>query len=122
VDFMSPRPGRSVKVTGTWLRRSPARRGREAVPYRDNILTMHLVDLQGEGGACCVGDQALVYGWGMRDNRLTGFADLRPGDTVSLPDRAWEAVEGEYGSYRRTPLDDEMLELEITKLGETANR
>lgn len=107
--------GESVQVSGVVaaISRSP-RPG--AVPYRDNILTMHLVDLQGKGRELA-SDQALVYGWGMRDNRLTGLAFLRPGDTVSLALTGWEAVEGEYGSYRRTPLDDEMMELEIPNWG-----
>jgi hypothetical protein len=30
---------------------------------------------------------------------------------------AWEEVEGEYGSYRRSPLDDEMMELELPNWG-----
>lgn len=87
-----------------------------AVPYRDNILTLHLVDLEGEQGRLDAG-QALVYAWGMRDNRLTGLAHLRPGDTVRLVLENWEAVEGEYGSYRRTALDDELLELELPNWG-----
>ena len=53
----------------------------------------------------------------MRDNRLTGLANLRPGDTVTLALTGWDAVEGEYGSYRRTALDDEMMELEIPNWG-----
>jgi hypothetical protein len=87
-----------------------------AVPYRDNIITLHLIDLQGENGKLAA-DQALVYCWGMRDNELTGLAALRPGDTVSLALTGWEEVEGEYGSYRRTPLDDEMMELETPNWG-----
>jgi alginate O-acetyltransferase complex protein AlgJ len=118
-DFYVAPSGESVTVTGvvSAVSRSP-RPG--AVPYRDNILTLHLIDLHGENGKPAAG-QALVYGWGMRDNQLTGLAALRPGDTVSLALTGWEAVEGEYGSYRRTPLDDEMMELEIPNWGNVIN-
>ncbi len=87
-----------------------------AVPYRENILTMHLVDLTGEGIADN-SDQALVYGWGMRDNRLTELAALRIGDTATFTLQAWDDVEQDYGSYRRSPLDDEMMELELPNWG-----
>ena len=114
-DFLVVQNGEELEVAGVVaaVSRSP-RPG--AVPYRDNILTMHLVDLEGENGRLAA-EQALVYAWGMRDNRLTGLAGLRPGDTVRLLLTGWEAVEGEYGSYRRTALDDEMMELELPNWG-----
>lgn len=87
-----------------------------SVPYRDNIITLHLVDLKGEK-VDFAADQALVYGFGMRDNKLTDMASLRPGDRVNISLSAWEEVEGEYGSYRRSPLDDEMMELELPNWG-----
>ncbi len=107
--------GESIRVTGVVgaISRS-ARPG--SVPYRDNILTLHLVDLQGLD-LQLPADQALVYSWGMRDNQLTKLAALRPGDSVSLSLTPWEAVEGEFGSYRRTSLDDQMLELESANWG-----
>jgi hypothetical protein len=87
-----------------------------SVPYRDNLVTMHLLDLRADGRQL-ESDQALVYGWGMRDNQLTEMAAIRPGDTVSLTLSSWEDVETEFGSYRRTPLDDEMMELELPNWG-----
>lgn len=87
-----------------------------SVPYRDNIITLHLVDLKGEN-VDFAADQALVYGFGMRDNKLTDMANLRPGDRVEISLSAWEKVEGEYGSYRRSSLDDEMMELELPNWG-----
>ena len=88
-----------------------------SVPYRDNILTVHLVDIEGntlEGNS----GQAVVYGMGMHDNQLTRLATLRPGDVASFTISSWEQVETEYGSYRRTMLEDEMLELELPNWGE----
>jgi alginate O-acetyltransferase complex protein AlgJ len=107
--------GEKVRVTGVVgaISRS-ARPG--AVPYRDNLVTLHLVDMQGLDRQLSA-DQALVYGWGMRDNQLTRLAALRPGDSVTLTLTPWEEVEGEFGSYRRTPLDDQMMELELPNWG-----
>ncbi len=113
--FFVPPAGQTTRIKGVVesISRS-ARPG--SVPYRDNILTLHLVDLQGLDGQLHTA-QALVYGWGMRDNQLTKLATLRPGDSVSLSLTPWEAVEGEFGSYRRTPLDDQSLELELPNWG-----
>ncbi len=112
--FVSPL-GEKIRVNGVVgaISRS-ARPG--SVPYRDNILTMHLVDVQGFDRKLQA-EQALVYGWGMRDNQLTRLAALRPGDAVSMTLASWEEVEGEFGSFRRTPLDDEMVELELPNWG-----
>jgi hypothetical protein len=116
--FVAP-AGATLRVSGVVaaISRSPKP---GAVPYRDNILTMHLVDLHGEGPELHA-RQALVYGWGMRDNKLTGLAALRPGDSVALTLQSWEAVEGEFGSYRRAPLDDQAIELEVPNWGEASN-
>ena len=112
--FVAP-SGESTRVTGVVAAISrSARPG--SVPYRDNILTLHLVDLQGLDLRLPAA-QALIYSWGMRDNQLTKVAALRPGDSVSLSLTPWEAVEGEFGSYRRTPLDDQILELESANWG-----
>lgn len=87
-----------------------------SVPYRDNVLTIHLVDLKDQTGSL-ESDQALVYGLGMDDNKLTELANLRSGDLVKMSLSSWDEVEGEYGSFRRSPLDDEMMELELPNWG-----
>ena len=118
VYFVAP-PGAAVTVSATIAAISPSARP-GTVPYRDAVLTMHLVDLEtAEGKTAAV--QAVVYGWGMRDNVLTPLAAQRPGDRVTLRLQPWEEVEGEYGSYRRTPLDDDLLELEIPNWGEMSD-
>ena len=58
-----------------------------------------------------------MYGWGMRDNSLSTLAAVRPGDSLSLQLSSWEEVEPKYGGYRRTALEDEMLELELPNWG-----
>jgi alginate O-acetyltransferase complex protein AlgJ len=113
--FYTAPVGSTKRVTGTVaaISRSP-RPG--TVPYRDNLLTLHLVDVREVAGEAAAA-QALVYGWGMRDNQLTALAALRPGDLATFDLAAWEAVESEYGSYRRTALDEEALELETPNWG-----
>lgn len=87
-----------------------------SVPYRDNILTLHLVDIKTKKDGL-EGEQAVVYGFGMKDNELTDLAGVRPGDQISIRLSSWDDVEGDYGSYRRSPLDDEMMELELPNWG-----
>lgn len=114
-EFFSLAPGERAEVQAVIaeISRSP-RPG--TIPYRDNIVTMHIVDLQGDK-VTENKNQALVYGFGMRDNMMTPLASLRPGDRVSLRLSSWEEKETEYGSYRRTSLDDEMTELELPNWG-----
>lgn len=114
-DFFTVSAGAEQRVTGILesVSRSP-RPG--TVPYRDNIVTMHLVDIVAEDGEAP--GQALVYGFGMRDNVMTPLGNLRPGAKISLVLSRWEDREMEYGSYRRSPLDDEMMELELPNWGE----
>ncbi|MFW2365302.1 MAG: alginate O-acetyltransferase AlgX-related protein [Desulforhopalus sp.] len=113
--FLVAEPGEILEVHG--LVKSISQSPRPgSVPYRDNLVTIHLVDLQ-SAGEPLASDQALVYGWGMQDNKLSDLSGVRPGDNLSILLSSWEEVEGEYGSYRRTPLDDEMLELELPNWG-----
>ncbi len=114
-SFFAAELGQTIQLQATIgaISRSP-RPG--SVPYRDNVLTLHLADLKGKD-VNIEADQALVYGLGMKDNVLTDLANLRPGDQVSMTLTAWDEVEGEYGSFRRSPLDDEMMELELPSWG-----
>ena len=114
--FFVSNPGEKISVTGLVSSISISPKP-GSVPYTDNIVTMHLVDIDVEGQEMEL-RQALVYGWGMRDNRLTDLATVRSGDKISLTLSLWEDVEGEYGGFRRTPLADEMLELEFPNWGE----
>mgnify|MGYP001311042357 CR=1 FL=1 len=114
-DFYQVEAGQKEVVVATVAAISrSARPG--SVPYRDNILTLQLVDVDGENGTSH--GQAIVYGWGMQDNVLTALARVRPGDRVKMTLTSWDAVESQFGGYRRSPLDDEMLELESPNWGE----
>jgi len=115
-DFFVPEPGASLKVQGivAAVSRSPQP---GTVPYKDNIITLHLVDLTDIKSGRNYG-QALVYCWGMRDNNLTRFARLRAGEEVMMNLVDWDSVSSEFSSYRRSTLDDEMLELELPVWGE----
>jgi len=115
-DFYVPPGGMSQKVTGivAAISRSPLP---GSVPYRDNIITLHLVDIRNPATGEEYG-QALIYGWGMQDNKLTAFARSRVGEQIELELVDWDAVQGQYSSYRRSTLDDEMLELELPVWGE----
>lgn len=113
--FLVVEPGQELDVQAVVAAISKSARP-GSVPYRDNILTLHLVDIRGKIGGL-PGEQALVYGLGMQDNELTDLANVRPGDQIAITLSAWEDVEGDYGSYRRSPLDDEMMELELPNWG-----
>ena len=102
-------------VTGTVVAISPSARP-GTVPYRDAVLTLHLDDMVSDSGE--KRGQAIVYGWGMRDNVLTALAAVRPGERVTLKLFNWDEMEALYGGYRRTVLDDEILELELPNWGE----
>ncbi|NKB24887.1 MAG: hypothetical protein GKR87_11020 [Kiritimatiellae bacterium] len=116
-DFYSPTTTISGSGTIAVISRSPKP---GTVPYKDNMITLHLVDLVIP--AITSLQQALVYTWGMRKNRLTQAAYLRPGDRVELSLSLWLEVENKYGGYRRTPLDDVDVELEEPCWSEHINR
>jgi alginate O-acetyltransferase complex protein AlgJ len=115
-DFYVPGPGEEKKVQAVVaeISRSPLP---GSVPYKDNIITLHLVDMKDLTTAESYG-QALVYGWGMRDNVLTDLARVRAGEQITLKLVDWDSVQADYSSYRRSTLDDEMIELELPVWGE----
>lgn len=115
-DFFTPRPGEEKNVTAivAGVSRSPVP---GSVPYKDNIVTLHLVDIHDKETGQDYG-QALVYGWGMQENKLNQLSKVRIGEQIDITLLDWDTVEGEYSSYRRSTLDDEMLELELPVWGE----
>lgn len=115
-DFYSPLPGESRRVYATVaaVSRSPVP---GSVPYKDNIVTLHLNDIRNVQTGEEYG-QALIYAWGMRENVMMPLARVRIGDQITLKLIDWEMVQAKFSSYRRSTLDDEMLELELPVWGE----
>ncbi len=115
-DFYIPASGesRNVQATIVAVSRSPIA---GSVPYKDNIITLHLDDIKDMETGESYG-QALVYAWGMKDNVMLPLSGKRAGDEVSMRLNDWDMVQGQYSSYRRSTLDDEMLELELPVWGE----
>ena len=116
--FFGPKPGETLTVTGVVESVSPAPRP-GSVPYKDHILTVHLVDINGaphSTGKDTV--QSLVYLWSMRDNVWTKAAHVRPGDRITLRLRAWTDVAAQYEKINRSEIADDALLLEEPVWGE----
>ena len=95
----------SIRIHGVLKDKSnPPQPG--SVPYPDCLIALHVADIQAESGTAPM-DEALVFIWGMRDNRWTEATSLSLGQQVNLSLRAWNDVEQEYGSYQRRELDSE---------------
>jgi alginate O-acetyltransferase complex protein AlgJ len=115
-EFYIPESGETRKVRATLIAvsRSPVA---GSVPYKDNIITLHIADITDIESGEEYG-QAVVYAWGMRDNIMQALSGKRAGDELLLQLTDWDTVQGEYSSLRRSTLDDEILELELPVWGE----
>ena len=116
--FFSPKAGERIEVTG--IVESISRVPRPgSVPYKDHILTLHLVDISSAAIPDKTGPlESLVYLWSMRDNVWTKAARLRPGDQVTVRMGCWSDVAAQYEKINRSELDDEALQLEEPSWGE----
>lgn len=108
--FLSLADGEYRVVTGTVQSVSPAPRP-GTVPYRDHVISLHLVDLPDDA-------QALVYMLSMVDNVWTRAASIRPGEELHLVVRAWADVADQFDALNRSELDDFELQLEEPVWGE----
>ena len=81
------------------------------VPYRDHILSLHLVDLPDD-------TEAVVYLQSMIDNEWTAAARLRRGEEVKVRLRAWQDVAERYDAINRSALDRLDLQLEEPNWGQ----
>lgn len=102
--FVVPASGESRVVTGTVRSVSSVPRP-GTVPYRDHILSIHLVDLPDNG-------EAVVYLSSMVDNEWTQAARLRNGMNVTLRLRPWAEVAAQLDGINRSELDDWHLQLQ----------
>jgi len=82
------------------------------VPYKDHIMTIHLVDLRDQLGTNSGTDQSIVCLWSMRDNIWTDAARLRPGDRITVNLSSWSDVSAQYEKINRSEIDDPSFRLE----------
>jgi alginate O-acetyltransferase complex protein AlgJ len=116
VQFVVPKPGEEMVVTGTIAAAARAPRP-GSVPYKDHIIAVHLTDLATASGPV-PGGEALVYVWSMRDNVWTDAARYRPDQRVTLKLRPWADVSDELDAINRSELDDDDLMLQEPCWGE----
>ena len=102
--FLTLQPGARRDIEGTVAAVSAVPRA-GTVPYKDHVMALHIVDIDGV-------TDALVYAWSMRDNVWTSAARVRPGDRISLRVRAWNDVAAQTEKYNRSELDDAALQIE----------
>jgi alginate O-acetyltransferase complex protein AlgJ len=88
-----------------------------AVPYKDHIFCLHLTSVRPLHGRVSE-DDAVVFLWSMRDNRLTGETRLRAGDAVTLRLTPWAAMPQDLLRFNRSELDDAELQLKPLWWGE----
>ncbi len=118
-EFFAPDPGEEVRVRG-WVRDiAPAPRP-GTVPYRDHVVSVHLVDLEHDDERIR-GQQALVYMRSMEDNVWTPAARHRRGDRIEVRLRSWDDVADRYEAFHRSELDDWDVQLAPPAWGEPAN-
>ncbi len=108
--FVVPESGQTLTVTGIVQDVSPVPRP-GTVPYRDHIVSVHLVDLPDDG-------QAVVYMHSMIDNEWTRAARLRNGEEITVRLHAWSDVADRYDGINRSELDDWELQLQEPCWGE----
>jgi alginate O-acetyltransferase complex protein AlgJ len=115
--FFAPGAGEIVEIEATVQSRSVVPKP-GTVPYKDQVFSVHLTGLQGQNVPA--GHQAVVYLFGMKDNKLTGASEWKPGQRVKIKLKAWEEVASQYERFNRSELDDADLQLETPCWGEPA--
>jgi len=81
------------------------------VPYRDHIVSLHLVDLPNDA-------EAVIYLQSMIDNVWTAAARLRRGQEITVRLQAWQDVVDRYDTINRSELDRLELQLEEPNWGQ----
>jgi len=116
-ESFSLKPGEQATVQATIEAASPIPRP-GAVPYKDHIFSLHLVDIADPRHFGAPGAHAVVYLWSMRDNVWTPAARLRPGDKITIRLRAWDDVSASYEKFNRSEIDNVELQKEDPLWGE----
>jgi hypothetical protein len=118
-ESFSLKPGEHATVEATVEAASPIPRP-GAVPYKDHIFSLHLVDITDPRHPKASGAHAVVYLWSMRDNVWTPAARLRPGDKITIRLGAWDDVSADYDKFNRSEIEDPELQKEEPLWGELA--
>ena len=108
--FLSVEPGERMRVRGL-IREVSAVPRPGSVPYRDHVVSIHLVDIRSNDNPDSY-SQAVVFMQSMKDNVWTRAARLRPGDEVELTVMNWSDVAGEKDGLNRSELDQLELQLQ----------
>jgi alginate O-acetyltransferase complex protein AlgJ len=116
-DFLHIEAGRKVQVHGTVQEISVVPRP-GSVPYRDHVVSIHLVDISQDGENAGSLSQAVVLIRSMTDNVWTPAARIRPGDTLDLTVSNWGDVATELDGLNRSELDELELQLQEPVWGE----
>jgi len=109
--------GKSVTVSGIVSEISSVPKPGKA-PYREHIVSVHLVDLEATDNSPLRQREGVVYVWSMRDNRWTDAARWRPGQRVKLRLVPWRERESQLGRINRSELEDERFLLADAHWGE----
>ena len=83
-----------------------------SVPYKDQIVAVHLDDLTVKADATPLsGSEALVYLWGMRDDELSSISRYRIGNPITLTIEPWTNVSLDLDRINRGELENIELQL-----------
>jgi alginate O-acetyltransferase complex protein AlgJ len=116
--FIAPARGKELTISGVVRQRSGIDLSSSS-PYADQVVAMHLVDVQiADQAQPTPGDEAIVYLLAVRQRTPTSVALIRPGQRITLRLRNWADVAKEFGRIRRTELQDESLQLAEPSWGE----
>ncbi len=108
--FLSLQPGEQRRARGLVREVSSVPRP-GSVPYRDHVVSIHLVDIAFEENPESF-TQAVVFMRSMKDNVWTGAARLKPGDEVECLLSSWDDVAEEMDGLNRSELDELELQLQ----------
>jgi hypothetical protein len=102
-------PGGEIWIQGT-VRAAAGIPRPGTVPYRDAIMSVHLIDVQGQEGAL-IPQELIVYLWGLRDDQQTTASGVQPGQRITWRVIPWDQVKGQFERLNRMELDDPDLHL-----------
>lgn len=109
--FFSPPSGAKQRISGVVANVAAIPRP-GAVPYKEHIVALHLVNVVPDGERPEKPFECVVYTWSMRDQQPTAAAGLRPGTSVSAELLPWDDVSDALEKFQRSDLSEPALLLE----------